>query len=109
MNSTWIRYCYGVLLLGAATAMVTNPVWHAFSHRHFDNHSDVAEGIPDAQWSEQNLCPYCDAVTHFVEVAPTSYPLAQLVWLWDITRPEATYPDLRLHLSPCMRAPPFIA
>ena len=71
------RYRFAVLLLVAATALVANPVLHAFSHDHHD-YVDCSEHVEeqgaDTQWTVQELCPYCDAVSQYVET-PLQRPL----------------------------------
>ena len=109
MNSKPIRYCFAILLIGAAMAVVVNPVLHAFSHNHFDDPEDVKECVDDIQWTEQDLCPYCDAVSQYVE-PPITEALYESVILQRDSEPVVfLYPDLRLRLSTRLRAPPYLA
>ena len=109
MHPDLIRYRFAVLLLGAAMALVANPVLHAFSHEHSDHLEDVRELVSDIEWSEQDVCPYCDAVSQFVEPPVTEASPAPLVELWDSESLATFYPDLRLRLYTRLRAPPFFA
>lgn len=109
MASTLIRYCNTVLLAWAVMALVLNPVLHAFSHDHFDHPEDVTESVSGIQWTGQGLCPYCDAVSQFVEPPTTETTNDPVVFQWSIESFVILYPDLRLLLSTRLRAPPLVA
>ena len=109
MSTNPIRYRFAVLLLGAAMALVANPVLHAFSHDHVHSSEDVLERVADIQWNEQDICPYCDAVSQFVEPPITEASIVPVVLQRDSDSFVVLYPDLRLRLSTRLRAPPFIA
>gem|GEM_PF-1500388 len=112
MPTNPIRYRFAVLLLGAAIALLLNPVLHAFSHNHHDHFGSsehVEDHISDIQWTLPDLCPYCDAVSQFVEPPATEASIVPVVLQWDNQPFIVLYPDLRLRLSTRLRAPPFIA
>lgn len=109
MTSNPIRYRFAVLLIWAAMALVTNPVWHALSHNHVDDPQHVSECDSDTQWAVQDLCPYCDAVTQFVELPMTGVSIVPVVLQRDLDAFAIQYPDLRLRLSTRLRAPPYLA
>ena len=105
-----IRYRFAILLLGAASALVANPVLHAFSHDHHDHFAcsdHVEEQGADVQGAVQELCPYCDAVSQYVEPPTTEASNISVVLLGDSESLVILYPDLRLRLSTRLRAPPF--
>ena len=104
-----IQYRYALLLIWAVFALVTNPVWHAAGHFFSDHSSDATEHVSDVQWSEQDLCPYCDGVSQFTETLPAVSPITSLVRLGDITPVEFSYADHRTRLTTRLRAPPYLA
>jgi len=103
-----IRYRFAVLLLVAAIALVANPVLHAFSHDHFDCSEHVEEQGSGTQWAAQELCPYCDAVSQYVEPPITEASIASVILLGYSESFVILYPDIRLRLSTRLRAPPFL-
>ena len=106
MTSNPIRYRYAVLLIWAAVALVGNPVLHAFSHDHAGHLEGPIERVADIQWTEQDLCPYCDAVSQFIEPSGTAFSSVPEVFERDRANFVTLYPDLRLRLSTRLRAPP---
>ena len=108
MTSNPIRYRIAVLLIWAAITLVANPVLHALSHQHVDCTEDVKESNTVIQWSEQDLCPFCDAVSQFGEPPVTDASFVPLVLQWNIKPDVIHHPDLRLSLSTRLRAPPFL-
>ena len=57
------RYRSAVLLLWTAFVLVLNPVWHAIDHCLSDSHFHIHENVIVSQWAEEELGPYCDAVS----------------------------------------------
>ena len=108
MISTPIRYRYAVLLLWAALALVTNPVLHAFSHDHVDEFGNGHAHIADLHWAEQDLCPYCDAVSQVVVPPATDVSIVPVRLPGRIEPTAPLYPDLRLRVSTRLRAPPVL-
>ncbi|MEM8487107.1 MAG: hypothetical protein AAF564_16255 [Bacteroidota bacterium] len=103
-----IRSRFAVLLLWAALALVTNPVLHAFSHDHHDDLADITERVVDAHWAEQELCPYCDAVSQVVAPPLTEASIVPVAFPERIEPVASLYLDLRLRVSARLRAPPFL-
>lgn len=104
-----IRYRSAVLLIGAALALVTNPVWHAVGHLVSDHASEHMEHVLDVRWAEDDLCPYCDAVSQVSDTPTTAIHHAQLIPVEDIVPVEGHYADLSLLQSARLRAPPILA
>ena len=109
MISHTIRYRYAILLLWAVLALVTNPVWHAIGHNHSDAPTDAAEHVSDTHWAEEDICPFCDAVTHHVAPANAVIAIAPAVFCGELNTFSDRYVDLRLRLSTRLRAPPYLA
>ncbi len=109
MTPTSIRHRYVILLAWAALALVTNPVWHAVGHTFSDHHSEATGHLCDVQWTEQDLCPYCDAVSHFAEMPDTEVRTGLLVHLWTIESHIFLPTDRRHLFSTRLRAPPVLA
>ena len=107
MTSSRIRYRFALLLIGAAMALVVNPVLHAFSHDHVDHPEDSTESVADLQWTEQDLCPYCEAVSQYMEPPVTKVSNMPVVLQRDNDAIVILYADRRLRLSKRLRAPPF--
>lgn len=109
MTSNVIRYHNAVVLLWAALALVTNPVLHGMSHGHLENHGDPTESTEKVQWTEQDVCPYCDAVSSLAELPNTEVHKQPLVLLWRI-EPLGVHLANQYHLrSTRLRAPPVLA
>ena len=101
-----IRYRFAILLLLAAVALVTNPVLHAFSHDHFHHDDHDAAHDADVQWTAEELCPYCDAVSSVVEAPAPKTSVAPALLQGQVEATSILYPDLRLRFSTRLRAPP---
>ena len=102
-----IRYRYAMLLAWAALA--TNPVWHVASHLLSEHLSDEIAHVSDTQWTEQDLCPSCDATAPLAEAAITANPIADVVWQGDVVLIASTYAELQPHFYTRLRAPPVLA
>ena len=103
------RYRCALLLAWAAIALVINPVWHVAGHCFSDHHHDEAvEHTGDIQWTKDDLCPYCDAVTQFVGVPVTVESKVALIRLEDFFLVYALYSDHRFRISTRLRAPPIL-
>ena len=94
--------------MGVTIAMVAHPVCHAISHGHSDSHDETG-GIFFTDWGEQDLCPYCDAISPFAEPLPTRISFEFPGIHEDVGFSVVLYVDLRSCLFPQMRAPPFLA
>ncbi|MFK7844806.1 MAG: hypothetical protein AB8G77_05845 [Rhodothermales bacterium] len=103
-----IRYRYAVLLLWAVLALVSNPVLHAIGHAHTDELVDPTEHVSDTTWSAEDLCPFCDAISHHVASANTEIAIPPAVFFAKLSVVSNAYPDLRLRLSTRLRAPPAL-
>ena len=108
MTANPIRHHCAILLIGAAMALVVNPVLHAFSHDHFGFPVHVKEFATGFQWTEQDLCPYCDAVSQFIKPSIAEASIGQMVLLRNSDFSAVLYPNVRLRLSTRLRAPPFL-
>ncbi len=107
MASNWIQYRRTLLLLWAALAMATNPVWHAIGH-HIDCHDDERESVFLSEWTAQDLCPYCDGVSPFEKTKNAVNSPATLILQEKTPAFIHLYSGLRLHLSTRLRAPPLL-
>lgn len=104
-----IQYRYAKLLLCAAFALVMNPVWHALGHSISDHHSHEHEHHETSiQWTEQDLCPYCDAVSHQAVFDESEVSTGVLTFFWNIESFEVVYSDPCLILPCRPRAPPIL-
>lgn len=109
MSQKIIRYRYAVLLLLASLALVSNPLWHAISHIHFGHNGDDMEIVADTHWAEEDLCPYCDAVSQFVKAPASSSPEADWIRVGVIS-PVDNYDIHTYQFWPSrLRAPPVQA
>ncbi len=106
MPSPPIQYRFATLLLWAALALVLNPVLHAFSHDHHEEVEDSTEHLAVFHSAEDELCPYCDAVTQLVAPATTDASLVPALLPGSIEPTTVLHPDLRLRLPTRLRAPP---
>lgn len=109
MASTLIRYCNTVLLAWAVMALATNPVWHAAGHFFSDRHDETVEHVSDHHWTEQDICPFCDAVSQYTETAKTEAPGRQRFLLGQLDRLEPYFTHRRFPLHARLRAPPRVA
>lgn len=109
MTSSQIRYRFALLLYMAAMALVTNPVLHAFSHDHTEDRGEATEQVADVEWAEEDLCPYCDAVSQVIVPPVTTASIAPALLSVSVEPSAILYPDLRLRIPTRLRAPPFIA
>lgn len=103
-----IRYRYAVLLFWAVLALVSNPVLHAIGHGHSDQSGDNTEHVSDTTWSVEDLCPYCDAISHHAASVNTQTAIAPAVFFAKLSVVSYACPDLRLRLSTRLRAPPVL-
>ena len=113
MTSITIRYQYAKLLIWAAIALVTNPVWHALGDSISDHHSHEHHPHDEhhetiIQWTTNELCPYCDAVAQFALGSQNEADKGVMVLLWKIESPGVTYTASSYILSSRPRAPPFL-
>ena len=110
MSSNLTRYRFAVLLIVAAMVLMTNPVLHALGHNHILDHGDTTERAYDTQWEEQELCPYCSAISHVASTPPES--ITSFINRVNEDSPllfGIIDPDLRFDLATRLRAPPFLA
>ena len=108
MTSNAIRYQYAKLLIFAAVALATNPVWHALGHELSGHHShEIEEGV-NIQWTTEDLCPYCDAVFQHAITGQSEIRIGVLGLLCDIQPLYVDYTDQCLLLSTRPRAPPVM-
>jgi len=107
--SNLIRYRHALLLLLTTVVLVTNPVWHAAAHLISDHSSEHTEHVLDEQLAEEDLCPFCDAVSQVAAAPAIERLYVQLVPVGDIVPVKGHHADLRLLLSTRLRAPPILA
>lgn len=109
MTKKIIQYRFAVLLLWAATALVMNPILHAMGHTHADQATDILDNSSEVQWVAQELCPYCDAVSHCAVVSHSTPLVLHLERAGDIVPVEHRRAVLQPHLLTRLRAPPALA
>ena len=103
-----IRYRSAVLLIGAAMAMVTNPVWHAAVHLVSDHPVETTGQLTDIRWMEQDLCPYCDGVSQYFEGPAETSSILKWVQLDEIIPSEGIYDTFAHRYAFRLRAPPVL-
>ncbi len=109
MKPRLIRYQQVLLLFLAALAMVMNPIWHAMSHGHVDHHGEIVDCNAGADWTQEDLCPYCDAVSQLADAAREVSAIAAMAYYGEVASPRLLDSHLRFPLATRLRAPPLVA
>ena len=108
-----IRYRYALLLMWAAVALVTNPVWHAAGHlfsEHASDHTfDHTDHAFDTQWVQEDVCLYCDGVSQVADAPTLTTLYTQFIRVGNILPLKGQDADLSPLLTTRLRAPPVLA
>ena len=104
-----IQYRIAVLLICAAAALVTNPLWHALGHHLSDHHSKAIGDEVVIQSNEYERCPYCDAVSNHAALPLSRLLHDHLVYLRDFYPGRTVLFDSCCQFESQPRAPPLLA
>lgn len=104
-----VQHRYVMLLTWAVMALVLNPVWHAMGHSLSDHHSTVLDNEFEVHWEEEELCLYCDAISHHADVPQFEASIGQFAQIGDIEPQSLVYADQRRLVYSRLRAPPVLS